>query len=568
MSGPAAGTAPTPIANAAVPTPTCTPLYVAPPEAFSPLRVVLLLPDPAPAWLLRFTALAAASRWIEPVVLPVAGAKTPRVAGVAVDVRAHLAQERFRRRHRDDAGPLTAARVETCSVATTRPALATDMPPETLRNAMAVLRPDLILLLGQQAWGEVLADCAGSGCWVLDAGLADATHGGLDLFAPMVAGEDATELGLELVYSDGRAERLETSWGSTQRHSFHEQRELAMRKLPALLLRALRRLATGGLDLPARRVAGLRLAPRPPVFAAGLRAFAGACRHFIFRRIEGLRRKRQGEPWRLVLRHGDTPLDPRAPVVGAYTTLQPGRNHAWADPCLVEAGGRRLLFVEEFPQDMGSDGIIVCLELRDDGSAERLGVALEEPFHLSYPQPFRWQGQWYMTVESGAARRVSLYRADDFPLRWTRVSDLIEGRACVDPTLHHHQGHWYLFANVSESGGSTCDELFLFVADSPMGPFRPHPANPVVSDVRHARPAGRLFEHRGRLVRPAQNCGPSYGAEVAFREITVLSPTRYEERPLGRLAAWMRHLDGCHTYSAIDGVEVLDVRDRSRDDSA
>jgi hypothetical protein len=146
---------------------------------------------------------------------------------------------------------------------------------------------------------------------------------------------------------------------------------------------------------------------------------------------------------------------------------------------------------------------------------------------------------------------------------WTRVTDLIQGRACVDPTLYRHNGRWYLFANVSESGGSTCDELFLFVADSLASPFVPHPANPIVSDVRHARPAGRLFKHRGRLIRPAQNCGPSYGAEVAFREVTVLSPTRYEERPLGRLAAWGLGMDGCHTYSAIEGLEVLDVRDRS-----
>lgn len=563
MNGQGACAAPAPGAGGVDPMGVRTPLYVAPPEGFSPLRVALLLPDPAPAWLLRFAALAAASRWLEPVVLPVAGARAPDVEGVPIDVRAHLALERFRRRRRDDAGPLTAARLDTCSVARTRPALAADMPQAALREAMGELRPDLVLLLGTQPWGDALAGCAASGCWVVDAGLADAVNGGLDLLAPMVAGEDATELGLELAYAGGRTRRLETSWGSTQRHSFHEQRELAMRKVPALLMRALRTLAAGGLDLPAGRVAELRLARRP-VFAAGVRAFAAACSHFVATRIEQRRGRREGEPWRLVLRRGETPLDPRAPVVGAHTTLQPGPGQAWADPSVVEAGDRRLLFVEEFPQDMSGDGIIVCLELHEDGRAERLGVALEEPFHLSYPQPFRWQGQWYMTVESGAARRVSLYRADDFPLRWTRVADLIEDRACVDPTLYQHQGHWYLFANVSESGGSTCDELFLFVADSPMGPFRPHPANPIASDVRYARPAGRLFEHRGRLVRPAQNCGPSYGAEVAFREITALSPTRYAERPLGRLAAWTRDLDGCHTYSAIHGVEVLDVRDRSR----
>ena len=71
-----------------------------------------------------------------------------------------------------------------------------------------------------------------------------------------------------------------------------------------------------------------------------------------------------------MLRRGNTPLDPLAPIVGAHTALQPGPDQAWADPCVVEAGGRRLLFVEEFPQDMSGDAIIVCLELREDGGRE------------------------------------------------------------------------------------------------------------------------------------------------------------------------------------------------------
>lgn len=543
-----------------------TPLYVAPPEGFSPLRVVVLLPQTAPAWLFRFIELAAASRWTKPIVLPVADARSPSVAGVAMDVQAHLALERIRRRHREHAGTLDETQVGSRGSVAPRPELEAGASAEELRSRVLELRPDLILLLGQEDWGEALADCAESGCWVLDAGLVDAIHGGLDLLAPMLAGDGATVFGLELVYPGSHVQKLEISRGSTQHYSFAEQRELAMRKLPAMLMRSLRRLAAGEFGVPVHQVARLRLTPRPLVFAAGLRAFAIASMHWVRRRVDWLRGVRLGEPWHLVLRKGAVPLDPAAPVVGPYTTLQAARDYAWADPCLVEDGDRRLLFVEEFPQSsetgMGK-GIIICLQLHDDGSADRLGVALEESFHLSYPQPFRWQDKWYMTVESGAARRASLYRAEEFPLRWKRVANLIQGRACVDPTLHRHNGRWYLFANVSESGGSTCDELFLFVADSPMGPFHPHPANPIVTDVRHARPAGRLFKHRGRLVRPAQNCGPSYGAEVVFRQITMLSPTRYEERPLGRLGAWGLGMDGCHTYTAIDGLEVLDVRDRS-----
>src|SRR3546814_2717271 len=93
----------------------------------------------------------------------------------------------------------------------------------------------------------------------------------------------------------------------------------------------------------------------------------------------------------------------------------------------------------------------------------------------------------------------------------------------VDPTLHYRDGHWYVFVNISESGGSTSAELFLFVSEQLTGPFRPHPGNPIARDVRHARPAGRLFEHQGRLIRPSQDSADSYGSAIAFNELLELT---------------------------------------------
>ena len=75
---------------------------------------------------------------------------------------------------------------------------------------------------------------------------------------------------------------------------------------------------------------------------------------------------------------------------------------------------------------------------------------------------------------------------------------------------------------MSEAGGSTWDELFLFVADTPIGPWAPHPMNPIVSDVRCARPGGALFRRDGVLYRPGRIATKRYGHSLAVMEVTEL----------------------------------------------
>jgi hypothetical protein len=534
-----------------------SPLYATPPEGSQRLRVTLVAPTQMPIWLARFVELATRSGWVDLVVLPVIGEQPqPAIADVPADMRAYLALDRIRRRHSRTLGSVALDQREGVVV---EPAIQFGANVAPLRTRIAALRPDLILLLGTDSWATALADRAQWGCWRLDASLTDIRRAGVSLLEPVLKGESATAVELELECGETKPINLAVSWGASWPGSFNLQRDQAFLKLPALLMRALRRLSNGDLALPPGQLARLRLAPTriPLRFGAGLRAFAITLRHIARWQVQ---KRRPEDPWILLLRHGSEPLDPSVPELGPNSALVARRDDQWADPCIVEGAGRRLLFAEEYAPRTDK-AVIVCLELMPDGNAKRLGIVLDEPFHLSYPQVFTCAGQWYLTVESGAARRVSLYRASAFPFGWQRLTDLVSGYVCVDPTLHHHDGHWYLFVNVSESGGSTCDELFLFVADELTGPFRPHPLNPIVTDVRRARPAGRLFNHGMRLIRPGQDCAASYGAAIVFNEVLELSPTRYRERPLSRLdASGLPGLNSCHTYTAVNEVEVLDSR--------
>ncbi len=515
------------------------------------LRVACVMPARAPAWLAHLQELASEHDWLEWTSIPVAGPEASSAARMPRDLAAFLRHERSRLH---GAGAFAA---------TTLPVSMRSGNPDAVATRVAALRPDLILLRGPDSWAATLAPLAAYGCWLIDDTLGDEGVAAQALLAPLLRGDDATAVELELVSQDSPSARLVASWGSTCKASVTQQCELAFRKMPALVLRSLRRLHQG--DHPqgtSHAIATLRLKARPVPPLPGLRAMV---RTFAERVAIRWRQERQPyeDPWFVLIRQDGEPLRPERPDVPGFARLVASSAlgvQVWADPCCVEDGDRRFVFVEEWTPGE-SKAHIACLEVPQQGPVRRLGVVLDRPYHLSFPQVFSWERQWYMTVESGQARCATLYRAQGFPMMWHPVKDLISGRQCVDPVLHHHEGRWYLFANIAESGGSTWDELFLFVADSLTGPYVPHPANPIVADVRRARPAGRLFVRDGRLIRPAQDCAASYGAAIVFNDVLELSPTHYSEQPLGRLdASFAKGLDGCHTYSESGGLEVLDAR--------
>ena len=530
-----------------------TPLYAVP-EALEerPWRVALVVPPEIPRWLREFCELARRQAWIELVLLSAPAREHDAIPDAGPDLRLAIAWERCL--HRAASAILAPEPLlpELEEEAAQAPTL------DTVHARLGELRPDLVLLAaGPRSWASALAAQAAAGCWRLDDGLTHPHHAGLSLLGPVLRGEAATPVELVLQSPAGAPVRLAASYGRTRAASFLLTRSDAFRKLPPLLLRALRRVAAGQAPVVPGPAATLRLRPSPVPTAApgaGLRlllATLGASRRSLARRL----RYRE---WALLVRHEDEPLDPDAPVLGAHSVLKAPKGW-WADPCVVSAWGRKLLFVEEM--DLATNqASIACVELASDGAC-RLGTALKEPGHLSFPQVFRWDGDWYLTVESGYDRRASLYRSTGFPLQWERVADLLTGWACVDPVLHHHEGRWYLFVNVAENDNSTSEDLFLFVADRLEGPYRAHPASPIVCDVRRARMAGRIFSHRGRLIRPSQDCGPNYGSAVVFNEILELGPETYRERVLSRLdpVEETKALEGCHSYSVEDGVEVLDM---------
>lgn len=255
------------------------------------------------------------------------------------------------------------------------------------------------------------------------------------------------------------------------------------------------------------------------------------------------------EQWSFVVRSPASEGPPASFTAGRMH--RPPRGRDWADPFPYEADGRSWVFFEEVPW-YGGHGHISVGELDDAGRLHDVRVALATQHHLSYPFVFAHDGESYLLPESRTSSTTTLYRARRLPDEWEPVGVLADV-ALYDPTLIRQDGQWWLFGTIADPGESEDDELFLFHADTLEGPWRAHPRNPIVSDVRGARPAGPLIRDGERLLRPAQDCSGRYGRAIVFKQVLELDRDRYREVEVARLEPeWLARNLATHHY-ATDG---------------
>jgi hypothetical protein len=223
-------------------------------------------------------------------------------------------------------------------------------------------------------------------------------------------------------------------------------------------------------------------------------------------------------------------LNARTPALGARDVTDADAGFV-ADPFMLPAEEGWHMFFEVFDRAEGL-GRIALASSRDGLHWTYQQLVLREPFHLSYPYVFRWNGDHYMVPETSCQNRISLYRARDYPTDWEFDSILLEGGPFNDASPFHHDGRWWMF--VETSGQVPFDTLRLYHAEDLRGPWVEHPRSPVVKgDATCARPAGRVVSHDGRLMRFAQDCAEVYGRSVSAWEILHLDTATYSERRRG-----------------------------------
>lgn len=242
----------------------------------------------------------------------------------------------------------------------------------------------------------------------------------------------------------------------------------------------------------------------------------------------------KGEQWTIGIYSGPSPFELSSsfwtmnPVFTAEDVTDVPAKFV-ADPFLLEGDSVWYLFFEVYNYATEQGDLAVAT-----GNGGRKwsyeGVVLDEPFHLSYPYVFEWEGEYYLIPETFETQSIRLYRATDFPRGWEFVSTLVEGRDYVDPSVVYFQGRWWMFSSTTSN-----DTLNLFHSERLEGPWEEHPQSPIVAgDLHRSRSSGRVLVYDGRPYRFTMDVDPPAGTHAVWAfEVTTLTPTEYSERRVG-----------------------------------
>jgi hypothetical protein len=517
------------------------------------LRVALVADGPIQShWLADAFRQAALAAWAEVVLVLVGDAKPQRLPTAW---RLYQGMDRLLFRHRaDPARPWDLRRLGPQPVSIAQSDQRNDIAMlEELTRAHA----DVVFVLGDESQAVRFASSARYGAWAFRFGNANAPA-----WAEVASEAFITTSSLVAHLPDGSKRVVADSWTRTLSFSITGNRSRLLNRTAQYPARALRDLSEQGADWLASRPSVA--APSTPLThetvlpTAG--RFASRMAGLVFAR--GWQKATHVDQWFLAYRFGNGGDWQRD--WGKFTCLVPPKDRFWADPFPIKWGERYLVFFEELPFATNRAHISV-VEVEPDGRCSTPRKVLSRDYHLSYPFLFEAEGRLFMIPETGENRSVELYSCSRIPDQWRLEKVLLQDAHFVDATVHQVNGRWWMFVNVGTDASNLHDELHLYYADHFLGPWLPHAGNPVKSDVRSARSAGRLFEEEGKLYRPAQICAPLYGSGLSLNQIHTLTPERYAEQEVGRiLPPWGSRILGVHTLNRAGAVTVVDGFTRRR----
>lgn len=238
----------------------------------------------------------------------------------------------------------------------------------------------------------------------------------------------------------------------------------------------------------------------------------------------------------------------------------------YADPFIIRSEGEQLeILVEDFSFDEDY-GKLALMALDKNFKQIKHKILLDTKSHISYPFFFKEDNKIYIFPEAGKSGKLSCYEYDPVNESIDFVKDLID-LPLSDSSVLKQNGKYWIFGTLADlniEGTEITDyKLCVFFSDKLLGPYIPHPNNPVKRGLNCSRQAGNFIEVDGAIYRPTQNCENQYGESITITKITVLNELNIVEEPYMIICINKKNRNNfgmhtIHTINVLDDIIVVD----------
>lgn len=258
------------------------------------------------------------------------------------------------------------------------------------------------------------------------------------------------------------------------------------------------------------------------------------------------------------------PLDmPDSKWITKYPTLRKW----WADPFIISHGDDDYIFAELMDYHVIWGQIAVAKVMRRNGwggiedniEIGDFKVVISEPFHMSFPNVFNWNDNYYMIPETHQKNQIRLYKCLEFPYKWELDKVLVDGVKLVDHALYL-DGDEIIMITYDAHDINNKKSVFYKID------MRTKTAQllNMTGNFSNERPGGTVFKSNGKLYRAIQDCERIYGDFLKIYEIDKISDNELEEHLVKTLHAddfnfdVNNKIERCHTYNQSKRYEVMD----------
>lgn len=237
-----------------------------------------------------------------------------------------------------------------------------------------------------------------------------------------------------------------------------------------------------------------------------------------------------------------------------YHIIEPTLHRWYADPFPYVDGKNKYIFAEIMDDKNGEKGTIGVVDLNSNkGFIE----VINEPFHMSFPNTFKYKNEVYMIPETSEAKQLRLYKAVEFPYKWELEAILYDNIQIVDTALYFVNDKVYAIGQAIPQKNN-----MLFEID-----FHNLKAYniEITGNYINKRPAGNFIEFSDGYYHALQESERVYGEYLHICKVKEFSKNILDEEKVFEYKVKDINHDSkkrylrIHTYNKMNNLEVVDL---------